>query len=386
MFIESMNQPITNWLNLNYVACKNSSIPRCLIYQHYCEDFKKEGIEPLNTAMFGKVIKMAFPFIKSRRLGNRGNSKYHYFGVASRNALAQASLDESIADKLFLQKYECVSKTFLESLLERNYIHAYQEMKRFWTENIATFSTSRGVEKACLSIEKEVFGSLIRRSFGFDGLLDYIERSYREEADSAKTAAKTVSVLCRQLSTATHSKGVSLRLESYKQHSIVLNSTANMHRCMHFLRQSFEDRGRLDEFSEFLGAGFYVLKEKVPLEKLHTIHAVVASLTAFYVNATSFTGFLLGVDEAVSEIFDRNERVQYEETSAYFSGALQEAVSSGLASRDLASILCTFYLEYFCVVSNSAPHEPLFKKRALHSPRSSPAESKSYVSQIITEC
>jgi hypothetical protein len=33
------------------------------------------------AAGFGKVIRQLFPNLKTRRLGTRGNSKYHYYGI-----------------------------------------------------------------------------------------------------------------------------------------------------------------------------------------------------------------------------------------------------------------------------------------------------------------
>lgn len=41
----------------------------------YCE---REGMKPLSTADFGKVMKQIFPSLRPRRLGTRGNSRYCY--------------------------------------------------------------------------------------------------------------------------------------------------------------------------------------------------------------------------------------------------------------------------------------------------------------------
>ena len=38
-------------------------------------------MEPVNAASFGKLIRSVFPNLKTRRLGTRGNSKYHYYGI-----------------------------------------------------------------------------------------------------------------------------------------------------------------------------------------------------------------------------------------------------------------------------------------------------------------
>jgi regulatory factor X 1/2/3 len=39
------------------------------------------NIEPVNAASFGKLIRSIFPNLKTRRLGTRGHSKYHYYGI-----------------------------------------------------------------------------------------------------------------------------------------------------------------------------------------------------------------------------------------------------------------------------------------------------------------
>eukprot|EP00126_Sphaerothecum_destruens_P012405 Sdes_comp21277_c0_seq1m19918 len=70
------------WIIENFEEKEGSSMPRCHLfelYQNYCEQNSK--IVALNPASFGKLIKAAFPMIKTRRLGTRGQSKYHYFGI-----------------------------------------------------------------------------------------------------------------------------------------------------------------------------------------------------------------------------------------------------------------------------------------------------------------
>jgi hypothetical protein len=43
-----------------------------------CADY---GVSAINSASFGKAVRGAYPGIKTRRLGNRGNSKYHYVSL-----------------------------------------------------------------------------------------------------------------------------------------------------------------------------------------------------------------------------------------------------------------------------------------------------------------
>lgn len=45
-------------------------------------------MEAMNAASFGKLMRAAFPQLKTRRLGTRGNSKYHYYGIRPKDARA----------------------------------------------------------------------------------------------------------------------------------------------------------------------------------------------------------------------------------------------------------------------------------------------------------
>ncbi|KAG5513190.1 hypothetical protein PMAC_001560 [Pneumocystis sp. 'macacae'] len=55
------------------------------IYAHYVAVCAGERIKPLNPASFGKLVRMVYPDIKTRRLGVRGQSKYHYCGMKLRD-------------------------------------------------------------------------------------------------------------------------------------------------------------------------------------------------------------------------------------------------------------------------------------------------------------
>ncbi|KLT38355.1 hypothetical protein CC85DRAFT_316205 [Cutaneotrichosporon oleaginosum] len=57
------------------------TVPRQGLYHSYtmsCNDF---GLRPINSASFGKVVRSTFLGIRTRRLGVRGNSKYHYVSL-----------------------------------------------------------------------------------------------------------------------------------------------------------------------------------------------------------------------------------------------------------------------------------------------------------------
>ncbi|KAI0380777.1 RFX DNA-binding domain-containing protein [Hypomontagnella monticulosa] len=54
------------------------SVPRGRVYANYASRCATERITVLNPASFGKLVRVLFPGLKTRRLGVRGESKYHY--------------------------------------------------------------------------------------------------------------------------------------------------------------------------------------------------------------------------------------------------------------------------------------------------------------------
>ena len=73
------------WLKANYEPCEGVSVARCILYSHYTQACRQCGMEWVNPASFGKIIRNIFPSLKTRRLGTRGQSKYHYYGIKPRN-------------------------------------------------------------------------------------------------------------------------------------------------------------------------------------------------------------------------------------------------------------------------------------------------------------
>ncbi|XP_071949864.1 uncharacterized protein [Antedon mediterranea] len=69
------------WLIENYETCEGYSVPRCVVYDQYTEFCSSNNFEPINPATFGKLIRQIFINLKTRRLGIRGQSKYHYYGI-----------------------------------------------------------------------------------------------------------------------------------------------------------------------------------------------------------------------------------------------------------------------------------------------------------------
>jgi len=76
-------QPLTQLFRLqeNYESEEGSSLPRSTLYTHYLQFCAQTNLESINAASFGKLIRSVFPHLKTRRLGTRGHSKYHYYGI-----------------------------------------------------------------------------------------------------------------------------------------------------------------------------------------------------------------------------------------------------------------------------------------------------------------
>ncbi|PVH85549.1 hypothetical protein DL98DRAFT_557798 [Cadophora sp. DSE1049] len=64
---------------INSVCDKGKgSVPRGRVYANYVSRCATERVTVLNPASFGKLVRVLFPGLKTRRLGVRGESKYHY--------------------------------------------------------------------------------------------------------------------------------------------------------------------------------------------------------------------------------------------------------------------------------------------------------------------
>ncbi|KAB5553945.1 hypothetical protein PHYPO_G00044470 [Pangasianodon hypophthalmus] len=73
--------PQVQWLLDNYETAEGVSLPRSTLYCHYLLHCQEQKLEPVNAASFGKLIRSVFMGLRTRRLGTRGNSKYHYYGL-----------------------------------------------------------------------------------------------------------------------------------------------------------------------------------------------------------------------------------------------------------------------------------------------------------------
>ncbi|CAF4904623.1 unnamed protein product [Pieris macdunnoughi] len=72
------------WLLDHYETAEGVSLPRSTLYAHYLRHCTTHRLEPVNAASFGKLIRSVFVGLRTRRLGTRGNSKYHYYGIRAK--------------------------------------------------------------------------------------------------------------------------------------------------------------------------------------------------------------------------------------------------------------------------------------------------------------
>ncbi|XP_026740149.1 DNA-binding protein RFX2 [Trichoplusia ni] len=89
------------WLLDHYETAEGVSLPRSTLYAHYLRHCATHRLEPVNAASFGKLIRSVFIGLRTRRLGTRGNSKYHYYGIRAKPGVEQdhSDLRDDILDQ-----------------------------------------------------------------------------------------------------------------------------------------------------------------------------------------------------------------------------------------------------------------------------------------------
>ncbi|NXV14567.1 RFX6 protein, partial [Cepphus grylle] len=117
---KKQTQLTLQWLEENYIVCEGVCLPRCILYAHYLDFCRKEKLEPACAATFGKTIRQKFPLLTTRRLGTRGHSKYHYYGIGIKESSAYyhsvysgkgLTRYNNITSGGFTRKYSLSSKT-----------------------------------------------------------------------------------------------------------------------------------------------------------------------------------------------------------------------------------------------------------------------------------
>lgn len=69
------------WLFNSCEQSPTAVVPRNRIYARYVQICADNSLKPLSPASFGKLVRILFPSLTTRRLGMRGQSKYHYCGI-----------------------------------------------------------------------------------------------------------------------------------------------------------------------------------------------------------------------------------------------------------------------------------------------------------------
>ncbi|BFZ16505.1 hypothetical protein BsWGS_19544 [Bradybaena similaris] len=97
--LSNLHSKEVQWLIDNYETAEGVSLPRSTLYYHYLRHCQEQGLDPMNPASFGKLIRSVFLGLRTRRLGTRGNSKYHYYGIRIRasSSLNQFTDDQTMA-------------------------------------------------------------------------------------------------------------------------------------------------------------------------------------------------------------------------------------------------------------------------------------------------
>ena len=84
------------WLMKNCESQHDSFVPRGRIFAQYASSCAQYTLKPLSQASLGKLIRTIFPGLTTRRLGMRGQSKYHYCGLRLIHSDGNDSLDEDM--------------------------------------------------------------------------------------------------------------------------------------------------------------------------------------------------------------------------------------------------------------------------------------------------
>ncbi|XP_039748658.1 transcription factor RFX3 isoform X2 [Pararge aegeria] len=91
--VARMPPATVQWLLDHYETAEGVSLPRSTLYTHYLRHCSAHRLEPVNAASFGKLIRSVFVGLRTRRLGTRGNSKYHYYGIRAKPSAGDIDLD-----------------------------------------------------------------------------------------------------------------------------------------------------------------------------------------------------------------------------------------------------------------------------------------------------
>ncbi|XP_013388232.1 transcription factor RFX4 [Lingula anatina] len=102
---------IVKWLEQNFEEGLNVSVQRCEVYAEYLDFCATCCVDPINAASLGKMLRMVFPGVRTRRLGTRGQSKYHYYGIKiKKKSVSQTPLLSHMSEGKILLSYSFLTE------------------------------------------------------------------------------------------------------------------------------------------------------------------------------------------------------------------------------------------------------------------------------------
>lgn len=82
---------VVQWLRDNYTINSAGSVSKCEVYAHYLDMCRQKNVTfPMSRTFYGKLVRRAFPGIKSNRKGPRGQAKQHYTHLVRRTGQEDA--------------------------------------------------------------------------------------------------------------------------------------------------------------------------------------------------------------------------------------------------------------------------------------------------------
>ncbi|KAJ8086643.1 hypothetical protein AAF712_001975 [Marasmius tenuissimus] len=167
------------WLTANYAPYPDGNVPRQGLYFSYRRVCDQYGIPHINTATLGKAIRLCFPTIKTRRLGVRGNSKYHYCGIRPATS----------AEAEFLQDY--IQKS--NNHAGQSSVNAAARMAQEQSSEASARSEDRSDEDDDEDSEGVASGSNSKRNSLTLGASDAKPGAFPDLSDKTPTAATLLS-------------------------------------------------------------------------------------------------------------------------------------------------------------------------------------------------
>ncbi|CAF1378281.1 unnamed protein product [Didymodactylos carnosus] len=93
------------WLVDNFEPAEGCSLRRSILYSFYLQHCQEQKLEQVNPASFGKLIRSVFLGLRTRRLGTRGNSKYHYYGIRLKGSSTLNQYTDKNGELMFKEQH-----------------------------------------------------------------------------------------------------------------------------------------------------------------------------------------------------------------------------------------------------------------------------------------